>query len=86
MGTGFAQPNITGEWLRSKIMGKSIVPKGSMWARGFKVSRPAYFAVLSPSQYAVNPCEYSWITTASKNMTKERIKATFKSRLFILPA
>ena len=55
MGTGFAQPKIKGKIVGAprrigiaKISGKIIEPKGSMCGIGFKVRRPAYFAVGSP--------------------------------------
>jgi len=57
MGTGFAQPKI-GPWPKvkmSKIKGRKMVPTGSMCFRGFKVRRPASFAVGSPKDKATLP-------------------------------
>ncbi|OIO36377.1 MAG: hypothetical protein AUJ74_02750 [Candidatus Omnitrophica bacterium CG1_02_44_16] len=48
-GMGLAHPKRTGEFIITSIMGKRTVPNGSMWASGFKVSRPALCAVVSPS-------------------------------------
>ncbi len=40
-GTGLPQPN--------PVRNKNIVPKGSRWASGLMVTRPAFFGVSSPS-------------------------------------
>ena len=55
IGTGFAQPTNTGLPLINKINGKIIEPNKSKCFSGFKVSRPAYFAVGSPSEKATLP-------------------------------
>ena len=62
-GTGFAQPNKNGEWVKTRNAGKIIEPKISKCLSGFKVSLPAYKAVLSPKRNATKPWETSWITT-----------------------
>jgi hypothetical protein len=49
IGTGFAHPKIMGERIIISRNGRSTVPTGSIWARGFKVNLPAYFAVGSPN-------------------------------------
>src|SRR3989344_8011159 len=38
-------------------------PIGSIWLTGFKVSRPAFFAVSSPNPSATAPWEISWMMT-----------------------
>src|SRR3990167_8413020 len=82
MGTGFAQPKITGDLVMISTAGSKIVPKGSIWARGLRVSRPAYLAVLSPNQYAMSPWEYSCTTTAKRNITADnKINSTPPFRL-----
>ena len=48
-GTGLAQPNAA-PLVTSMIRGIIIVPHISMCAIGFKVKRPAFLAVLSPSR------------------------------------
>jgi hypothetical protein len=53
-GTGFAQPIINPP-TRCEIMGTSTDPTGSKCFRGFKVRRPSYSAVLSPSKFAAYP-------------------------------
>jgi hypothetical protein len=58
-GTGFAQPNMkkmrcggTSNWLISRNPGSRMVPTLSIWRIGFSDSRPASFAVVSPSASA----------------------------------
>lgn len=58
-GTGFAQPNINGLFVAIKSNGTRNEPKNSKCFIGFKVSRPISLAVLSPSLYAISPCETS---------------------------
>ncbi len=57
-GTGFAQPKYPAPEI-VKIIGKTMDPMGSMCLRGFRVSRPALFAVSSPKMNAISPCEIS---------------------------
>lgn len=47
-GTGFAQPIKKGAFVITKIKGNMTEPNGSKCFKGFKVSLPAYWAVLSP--------------------------------------
>src|SRR3989344_5402111 len=50
-GTGLAQPKTN--WpavVKYNMRGKTIEPVISMWAKGLRVSRPAYLAVGSPSE------------------------------------
>jgi hypothetical protein len=60
IGTGFAYPiaNVPRERIRRKI-GKSTVPKVSIWAKGFRVSRPESLGVGSPNLLAAQPWQYS---------------------------
>ena len=46
--------------LMTKMAGNTIVIMGSMWGRGFSVSRPMCLAVGSPSLSATHPCATSW--------------------------
>ena len=62
-GTGLAYPTMNGERAKNKINGNRIDPNISRWRRGFKLKRPAFFAVMSPKLYAVAPWLTSWITT-----------------------
>jgi len=50
IGTGFAQPIKNWLPLRNKRSGRITEPNGSKCFRGFKVRRPAYFAVGSPNE------------------------------------
>lgn len=52
-GTGFAHPNPK----RKSI----VVPTGSKWRRGSRVSLPNHRAVESPILSATHPCATSWI-------------------------
>jgi len=49
IGTGFAQPITTGEFIMISMTGSNIVPKGSICETGFRVSLPENLAVGSPS-------------------------------------
>ena len=51
-GTGFAQPK-TKPW--EKEISRSTEPKKSKWDKGFNVSLPDSFAVLSPLKNAISP-------------------------------
>lgn len=53
----------------SRRAGKRIEPIGSMCGIGFKVSLPAFWAVLSPNFRAISPCITSWIMTENINIT-----------------
>ena len=59
IGTGLAHPNIMPPPLIWDIItsktGTNTDPTGSKCFKGFKVRRPAYFAVLSPKLYATAP-------------------------------
>ena len=59
-GTGFAyaNKNVPPD-VHIRRIGSTMVPKKSMCASGFSVSRPSCFAVGSPSRYAIHPCAYS---------------------------
>ncbi len=48
-GTGFAQPKTKPVPVRIKNAGNRIVPIGSIWLIGFKLTRPSTRAVGSPS-------------------------------------
>ena len=54
-GTGFAQPNKNEAWVKTKNKGIITEPNKSKCFNGFKVSRPAYSAVLSPKCKATKP-------------------------------
>lgn len=54
-GTGFAQPNKIGLLAIKSKNGNKNEPKKSKCFKGFKVSRPAFFAVGSPSLFAIIP-------------------------------
>lgn len=74
IGTGLLQPK------RKRTI--EIAPIGSIWARGFRVSRPSAFAVGSPSLKAARPWAYSWIVEAMRmeGMAKRiQYVASFKS-------
>jgi hypothetical protein len=58
IGTGFAQPN--------RKMINANRPIMSICFIGFRVSRPANFAVGSPIRSAIYPCEYSWMVKANR--------------------
>lgn len=58
MGTGLLQPK------RKRTI--EIAPRGSIWARGFRVSLPSALAVGSPSLKAARPWAYSWIVDATR--------------------
>ena len=68
-GTGFAPPKIGMPNIASKN-GKMIVMNGSICAIGFKVRRPSFFAVESPSQYAITPCISSCRTMLANTTAK----------------
>lgn len=56
MGTGFAYPKTNWPLVNIiSIRGISIVPIGSIWARGFNVSLPIILAVGSPNLLATKP-------------------------------
>ena len=44
-------------------------PRGSRWANGFSESRPIFFGVESPSQYAIN----AWLASCMVSATKSAI-------------
>lgn len=74
IGTGFAPPIIK---LVGRIIiksGKITVKKGSIWGIGFKVSRPIFFAVGSPREYAAIPWAYSWKTAEKISIIKISIQ------------
>ncbi len=73
IGTGFAQPTIKGLPEKIKIKGKTMVPKRSMCFNGFKVKRPASFAVGSPKCRATDPWAISCKTIEKNKTTKENI-------------
>ena len=50
-----------------------MVPKGSMWGMGFKVSRPARLAVSSPKSRAMAPWDTSWRMTDGTRAQSSRI-------------
>src|SRR3990167_1093560 len=50
IGTGLAQPKITPLGKRASKIGRITDPKGSKCFNGFRVRRPAYFAVGSPRE------------------------------------
>ena len=62
-GTGFAYPNRNGARRKSCAAscsaGRMMVPKGSMWRAGLKLSLPARCAVSSPSIHAAQACAAS---------------------------
>ena len=62
-GTGFAQPN-TGAPVSLSRPGRMIVPNGSTWRSGLRLSRLALAAVGSPNARAIQPCATSWKTIA----------------------
>jgi hypothetical protein len=51
---------ITGTPKKIWRSGMRTVPKGSMWAAGFKVIRPRLAAVSSPSRSAIQAWADSW--------------------------
>src|SRR5690554_5746800 len=57
---------------RASSSGSSTVPKGSMWARGFSVRRPARRAVSSPRRSATQPWATSWRMTDGTRMARNR--------------
>src|SRR5438270_3648600 len=60
--------------------GRRMVPKGSMWAAGFSVRRPARLAVSSPNMSATRPWETSCRmidgTRTAKKMISKRVRCT----------
>jgi len=80
-GTGFAQPKRNGDPEIIRKTGKIIVPMGSICARGFRVSLPAYLAVGSPRLYAIHPCATSWIMTARKKSIKDNARLILRLNL-----
>ncbi len=75
-GTGFAQPTNIGLPMKNKKTGNKIEPNKSKCGIGFKVRRPAYFAVGSPRELATYPCANSWMMTENNKTTKEKILIT----------
>lgn len=71
-GTGLAQPKSTLEPERIAIRGKSIVPIGSIWGRGFRVILPALSAVWSPKCLAAKPWATSWTMTEKSKINMEK--------------
>lgn len=72
MGTGFAAPKTN--WppvLIKRNNGRRNVQRGSICAKGLRVSLPAYFAVVSPNLYATQPCANSCAVTAMINSPKD---------------
>lgn len=66
-GTGFAQPKIMPAPvicdITAKNKGKATDPMGSIWGKGLRVNRPAFFAVGSPKEFAIQPWDTSCRTT-----------------------
>ena len=54
---------------KNEARGTRTDPTGSRCFRGFRVQRPAYFAVGSPKAFATKPCDTSWMTTEKIRMT-----------------
>ena len=50
-------------------------PMGSKCTRGFRVKRPASFAVVSPKDCATTPWETSWNTTENTSMAIRKINS-----------
>src|SRR5207248_1115293 len=73
-GTGLAYPNARPVVAISNT-GKMIVPKGSMWAIGLSVSRPARFAVSSPKLLATHPCDTSWRMIDGNSIAKKTMRS-----------
>ena len=75
-GTGLAQPK-TPAPARDNKAGTINVPTGSTCAIGFRVRRPARFAVSSPNALATQPCDTSWRmidgTMTQKTMTSDSV-------------
>ncbi len=71
-GTGFAHPKIKPP-NKSPIRGKRIDPIGSMCGIGFKVKRPALFAVSSPKNKAATPCAISCKIIETIKMTSTKM-------------
>ena len=74
-GTGFAQPKKP-QPDRTMIAGTSSVPIGSTWRTGFRLSRPARFAVSSPNADATQPCEISWRISDGIRMQNQMISVS----------
>src|SRR5260370_18292591 len=82
-GTGLAYPKM-GSPARAPMAGKMIDPNGSMWGSGFRVRRPARFAVSSPNQEATTPWLTSWrmiATTRHPNRMIAMCSGTRSARL-----
>lgn len=75
IGTGFAQPIIGPlPWVKTKrIIGRMIVPNISICFNGFKVRRPAFFAVGSPKRKATDPWAISCKTIEKNKTMRENI-------------
>ena len=73
--TGFAKPNRNGACIASRIPGNTRVPKGSTCLAGLKLTRPARFAVSSPSFQATHPwaasCSVIAVTAGSTQIEAE---------------
>src|SRR5437879_2733842 len=71
-----------------RIAGRMIVPKGSTWATGFNVRRPARLAVSSPNMRATQPWDTSCRMTegirTAKKMRSKRLRCTAAARLLAL--
>src|SRR3954466_11340517 len=52
-----------------------MVPKGSMWAMGLSVKRPARLAVSSPNMLATHPCETSCRMIDGNNIAKKTMRS-----------
>jgi len=83
MGTGFAAPKTN--WpplLIKRNSGRRNVHRGSICAKGLKVSLPEYFAVVSPNLYATQPCANSCTVMAMINKPKDNKKDTRRLNVF----
>lgn len=72
--TGFPQPNIAKIWAPKIIIkGSRIVPMGSMWARGSRVTRPSARGSGSPSLSAVIAWAHSCTLKLPNSTTNKMI-------------
>src|SRR5579875_194591 len=76
-GVGLAQPK-GGKPSTIRISGIRMVPKGSMWARGFREIRPSILAVGSPNRLAIQAWADSCTQMANNNtMTWKKTSTGF---------
>src|SRR5438477_104949 len=56
-----------------------MLPRGSMWAIGLSVRRPAFLAVSSPNASATTPCDTSWRMMAGMSCARSSSRAARRS-------